>query len=117
MESYSQVVLFFVRKNGLGELRACMKVHSANAYYRVTLVTKYMLDERFSEEKFRFYLDMPFTHPVFVVGNTMAIHKRGITDFHMKYYRRIYQARMVEQRRFDKHSAYLAKELERMNQL
>lgn len=75
------------------------------------------LDERFSEEKFRFYLDMPFTRPGFVVGNTVAIHKRGITDFQMKYYRRIYQARMVEQRRFDKHSAYLAKELERMNQL
>ncbi len=75
------------------------------------------LDERFSEEKFRFYLDMPFTRPVFVVGNAVAIHKRGITDFQMKYYRRIYQARMVEQRRFDKHSAYLAKELERMNQL
>ena len=75
------------------------------------------LDERFSEEKFRFYLDMPFTRPVFVVGNTVAIHKRGITDFQMKYYRRIYQARMVEQRRFDKHSAYLAKELERMKQL
>ena len=51
------------------------------------------------------------------MGNTVAIHKRGITDFQMKYYRRIYQARMVEQRRFDKHSAYLAKELERMNQL
>ena len=75
------------------------------------------LDERFSKEKFRFYLDMPFTRLVFVVGNTVAIHKRGITDFQMKYYRRIYQARMVEQRRFDKHSAYLAKELERMNQL
>ena len=50
-------------------------------------------------------------------GNTVAIHKRGITDFQMKYYRRIYQARMVEQRRFDKHCAYLARELERMNQL
>lgn len=75
------------------------------------------LDERFSEEKFRFYLDMPFTRLGFIVGNTVAIHKRGITDFQMKYYRRIYQARMVEQRRFDKHSAYLAKELERMNQL
>lgn len=75
------------------------------------------LDERFLEEKFRFYLDMSFTRPGFVVGNTVAIHKRGITDFQMKYYRRIYQARMVEQRRFDKHSAYLAKELERMNQL
>lgn len=75
------------------------------------------LDERFSKEKFRFYLDMPFSRPRFVVGNTVAIHKRGITDFQIKYYRRIYQARMVEQRRFDKHSAYLAKELERMKQL
>ena len=75
------------------------------------------LDERFSKEKFRFYLDMPISRPRFVVGNTVAIHKRGITDFQMKYYRRIYQARMVEQRRFDKHSAYLAKELERMKQL
>lgn len=75
------------------------------------------LDERFSKEKFRFYLDMPFSRPRFVVGNTVAIHKRGITDFQMKYYRRIYQARMVEQRRFDKHYAYLAKELERMKQL
>lgn len=75
------------------------------------------LDERFSKEKFRFYLDMPFSRPRFVMGNTVAIHKRGITDFQMKYYRRIYQARMVEQRRFDKHSAYLAKELERMKQL
>lgn len=75
------------------------------------------LDERFAEEKFRFYLDMPFHNPRFVVGNTGAIHNRGTTVFQMKFYRRIYQARMVEQRRFDKHAAYLAKELERMNRL
>lgn len=89
-----------------------VKVPSGKWYHELD-----KLDERFSEEKFRFYLDMPFTRPGFVVGNTVAIHKRGITDFQMKYYRRIYQARMVEQRRFDKHSAYIAKELERMNQL
>ena len=35
------------------------------------------LDERFLKEKFRFYLDMPFSRPRFVVGNTVAIHKRG----------------------------------------
>lgn len=40
MESYSQVVLFFVRKNEPGGLHACMKAHSANAHYRVTLVTR-----------------------------------------------------------------------------
>lgn len=37
MESYSQVVLFFVRKNEPGGLHACMKAHSANAHYRVTV--------------------------------------------------------------------------------
>lgn len=89
-----------------------VKVPSGKWYHELD-----KLDERFSEEKFRFYLDMSFTRPGFIVGNTVAIHKRGITDFQMKYYRKIYQARMVEQRRFDKHSAYLAKELERMKQL
>lgn len=48
---------------------------------------------------------------------TGAIYCKGTTAFQMKFYRRIYQARMVEQRRFDKHVAYLAKELERMNRL
>ena len=36
MESYSQVVLFFVHKNEPGGLHACMKEHSANVHYRVT---------------------------------------------------------------------------------
>lgn len=35
MESYSQVVLFFVRKNEPGGFHACMKAHSANAYQQV----------------------------------------------------------------------------------
>lgn len=36
MESYSQVVLFFMRKNEPGGLHACMKAHSANAHQQVT---------------------------------------------------------------------------------
>ncbi|MBO5279477.1 MAG: relaxase/mobilization nuclease domain-containing protein [Lachnospiraceae bacterium] len=74
------------------------------------------LDERFMEEKFYLYVDMPFRIPKFVVDNRV-IYRKATTSFQMKYYRRIYQARMVEQRRFDKHSAYLAKELARMKQL
>jgi len=74
------------------------------------------LDERFMEEKFHLYVDMPFRMPKFVVDN-QVIHWKATTSFQMKYYRRIYQARMVEQRRFDKHSAYLAKELARMKQM
>ena len=75
------------------------------------------LDERFSEDKFRLYLDIAYGSPRFVVKTTGAIYCKGTTAFQMKFYRRIYQARMVEQRRFDKHAAYLAKELERMNRL
>lgn len=75
------------------------------------------LDERFAEDKFRLYLDIPYGSPRFVVKTTWAIYCKGTTAFQMKFYRRIYQARMVEQRRFDKHAAYLAKELERMNRL
>lgn len=75
------------------------------------------LDERFEEEKFHLYLDIPYGTPRFVIKTTGAIYCKGTTGFQMKFYRRIYQARMVEQRRFDKHAAYLAKELERMNRL
>ena len=74
------------------------------------------LDERFMEEKFHLYVEMPFRMPKFVVDNRV-VYRKATTSFQMKYYRRIYQARMVEQRRFDKHSAYLAKELARMKQL
>lgn len=75
------------------------------------------LDERFAEDKFYLYLDIPYGSPRFVVKTAGAIYCKGTTAFQMKFYRRIYQARMVEQRRFDKHAAYLAKELERMNRL
>lgn len=75
------------------------------------------LDERFAEDKFHLYLDIPYGSPRFVVKTTGAIYCKGTTAFQMKFYRRIYQARMVEQRRFDKHAAYLAKGLERMNRL
>lgn len=75
------------------------------------------LDERFEEEKFHLYLDIPYGSPRFVVKTTRAIYCESATAFQKKFYRRIYQARMVEQRRFDKHAVYLAKELERMNRL
>lgn len=75
------------------------------------------LDERFIEDKFHLYLDIPYGSPRFVVKASGAIYCKGATAFQMKFYRRIYQARMVEQRRFDKHAAYLVRELERMNRL
>ena len=89
-----------------------IKVPGGKWYHRLD-----KLDERFTEEKFRLYLDIPYGSPRFVVKTTGAIYCKGTTAFQMKFYRRIYQARMVEQRRFDKHAAYLAKELERMNRL
>ena len=89
-----------------------IKVPSGRWYHQLD-----KLDERFAEDKFRLYLDIPYGSPRFVVKTTGAIYCKGTTAFQMKFHRRIYQARMVEQRRFDKHAAYLAKELERMNRL
>ena len=89
-----------------------IKVPSVRWYHQLD-----KLGERFTEDKFRLYLDIPYGSPQFVVKTTGAIYCKGTTAFQMKFYRRIYQARMVEQRRFDKHAAYLAKELDRMNRL
>lgn len=89
-----------------------VKVPSGKWYHQLD-----KLDERFEEEKFHLYLDIPYSSPRFVVNTTGAIYCKSAATFQMKFYRRIYQARMVEQRRFDKHAAYLAKELERMNRL
>ena len=54
------------------------------------------LDERFEEEKFHLYLDIPYGSPHFVVKTTGAIYCKGATAFQIIFYRRIYQARMVE---------------------
>lgn len=75
------------------------------------------LDERFEEERFKYYLDMGLSMPRFISSNLTYSYRSGLTDFQLKYYHKMYRIRMVEQKRFDKHAAWMAKELQRFHQL
>lgn len=75
------------------------------------------LDERFSEEKFKYYLDTGIGMPKFYVKNPYVLHRSGLSPYQKKFYGKIYRLRMVEQKRFTVGSAQFAKELQRFHQL
>ena len=77
----------------------------------------YKLDERFSEEKFRYYLDTGIGMPKFYVGNPYVFYRSGLSTYQKRFYSKIYRLRMVEQKRFTVGSAQFAKELQRFHQL
>lgn len=75
------------------------------------------LDERFSEEKFKYYLDTGIGMPKFYVKNPYVLHRSGLSPYQKRFYGKIYRLRMVEQKRFTVGSAQFAKELQRFHQL
>lgn len=75
------------------------------------------LDERFGEENFKYYLDMGFSHPRFISTNPLYLYRSGLSEFQLKFYHKMYRIRMVEQKRFDKNAAWMAKELQKFYQL
>lgn len=75
------------------------------------------LDERLGEENFKYYLDMGFSHPRFISTNPLYLYRSGLSEFQLKFYHKIYRIRMVEQKRFDKNAAWMAKELQKFHQL
>lgn len=75
------------------------------------------LDERFGEESFKNYLDMGFSRPRFISTNPLYLYRRGLSEFQLKFYHKMYRIRMVEQKRFDKNAAWMAKELQKFHQL
>lgn len=77
----------------------------------------YKLDERFSEEKFRYYLDTGIGMPKFYVGNPYVFYRSGLSTYQKRFYSKIYRLRMVKQKRFTVGSAQFAKELQRFHQL
>lgn len=74
-------------------------------------------DERFEEENFKYYLDMGFSRPRFISTNPLYLYRRGLSEFQLKFYHKMYRIRMVEQKRFDKNAAWMAKELQKFHQL
>ena len=75
------------------------------------------LDERFGKENFKYYLDMGFSRPRFISTNPLYLYRSGLSEFQLKFYHKMYRIRMVEQKRFDKNAAWMAKELQKFHQL
>lgn len=75
------------------------------------------LDECFEEEQFKYYLDMGFAIPRFISSNPTYLYQKGLSEFQLKFYHKMYRVRMVEQNRFDKNAAWMARELQRFHQL
>ena len=89
-----------------------MKVLGGKWYHQLD-----KLDERFEEESFMYYLDIGFSIPKFISMNPTYSYRSGLSDFQLKCYHKMYRVRMVEQNRFDKHTTWMAKELQRFHQL
>lgn len=75
------------------------------------------MDECFEEEQFKYYLDMGFAIPRFISSNPKHLYQNGLSEFQLKFYHKMYRVRMVEQNRFDKNAAWMARELQRFHQL
>lgn len=75
------------------------------------------LDECFGKENFKYYLDMGFSRPRFISTNPLYLYRSGLSEFQLKFYHKMYRIRMVEQKRFDKNAAWMAKELQKFHQM
>lgn len=76
------------------------------------------MDEMFSENKIRYYVDMPWmVHPHFYSKNIRYLKRTNLSEFQKKYYAKMYRLRMVEQNRFKVNAAKYAEDLKRFHQL
>lgn len=76
------------------------------------------MDEMFSENKIRYYVDMPWmVHPHFYSKNIRYLKPTNLSEFQKKYYAKMYRLRIVEQNRFKVNAAKYAEDLKRSHQL
>ena len=76
------------------------------------------MDEMFSENKIRYYVDMPWmVHPHFYSKNIRYLKHTNHSEFQKKYYAKMYRLRMVEQNRFKVNAVKYAEDLKRFHQL
>lgn len=76
------------------------------------------MDEMFSENKIRYYVDMPWmVHPHFYSKNIRYLKRTNLSEFQKKYYAKMYRLRMVEQNRFKVNAVKYAEDLKRFHQL
>ena len=76
------------------------------------------LDEMFSEDLLRHYVDMPWmAKPYFYSSDIRGLHRAKLSPFQKKFYAKLYRLRIVEQKRFVVGGAKYTKELKRFHQL
>ncbi len=76
------------------------------------------LDEMFSEDMLRHYVDMPWmAKPYFYSSDIGGLHRAKLSPFQKKFYAKLYRLRVVEQKRFVVSGAKYAEDLKRFHQL
>ena len=76
------------------------------------------LDEMFSEDMLRHYVDMPWmAKPYFYSSDIRGLHRAKLSPFQKKFYAKLYRLRVVEQKRFVVSGAKYAEDLKRFHQL
>ena len=76
------------------------------------------LDEMFSEDMLRHYVDMPWmVKPYFYSSDIRGLHRAKLSPFQKKFYAKLYRLRVVEQKRFVVGGAKYAEDLKRFHQL
>ena len=76
------------------------------------------LDEMFSEDMLRHYVDMPWmSKPYFYSSDIRGLHRAKLSPFQKKFYAKLYRLRIVEQKRFVVGGAKYTEDLKRFHQL
>ena len=76
------------------------------------------LDEMFSEDMLRHYVDMPWmAKSYFYSSDIRGLHRAKLSPFQKKFYAKLYRLRIVEQKRFVVGGAKYTEDLKRFHQL
>ena len=76
------------------------------------------LDEMFSEDMLRHYVDMPWmAKPYYYSSDIRGLHRAKLTPFQKKFYAKLYRLRIVEQKRFVVGGAKYTEDLKRFHRL
>ena len=76
------------------------------------------LDEMFSEDMLRHYVDMPWmAKPYYYSSDIMGLHRVKLSPYQKKFYAKLYRLRIVEQKRFEVGGAKYTEDLKRFHQL
>ena len=76
------------------------------------------LDEMFSEETLRHYVDMPWmAKPYFYSSDIRGLHRAKLSPYQKRFYSKLYRLRIVEQKRFIVGGAKYTEDLKRFHRL